>query len=255
MRKDMKKVLCEEPRHGWRTKDRKGRKRAERKIIDEEKPVKEQGNLQRKWLYDWHDHKNFGEHIQPLRRYILSCLGRSWDDVYSEICKIVPKGSVVNNHLYTHLYQFIAVNTYFDENGRVCDMNMEGYPIYQEVFVHPNTGIITATPKKAARKQKAKPKNLYKINDDTVYKKDDKGIWWKCFLTTTPPPVPDNVRIGKMVLYTKRYPVIYDNFLKKYVHESDELYKTYGYNNKCCACKLQISKAEIKKLRKLLELA
>jgi hypothetical protein len=110
VRSDMPKVLCEEPRRGMRVKTRKGSRRLDQSTPMDEKPTKELGNLRRQWKYNNNEGKEFGDHVQPLRRFMLSCVGRKWDDVYSEIRKTIPKGTVVNNHVYTHLYEYVATN-------------------------------------------------------------------------------------------------------------------------------------------------
>lgn len=54
------------------------------------------------------DRKTFSDHLGPLRRFLLSRVGRRWDDVYSEIVEKVPKG-LHRHHLDTHLESYVEI--------------------------------------------------------------------------------------------------------------------------------------------------
>ena len=54
-----------------------------------------------------HGGKVFTDVLGPLYRYLLKQVGRKWDAVYSEVAESLPKTSVQNIHVYTHLWQFV----------------------------------------------------------------------------------------------------------------------------------------------------
>ena len=98
--------------------------------------------------------KHFDDNLGPLKRYLEKNTGRKWDSVYSELCKKVDKNSVVGQHLYSHLWDF--VDTYaFKENG--VWMSKQYGSIYelgtywlcrQKYFVHPESGILMKVKRK-----------------------------------------------------------------------------------------------------------
>ena len=85
MRKDMHKVLVEEPRHGGGP-SKKGRRG---NLPDELLPKFE--GIKRPHT----NRKSFGEHLGPLKRWLRSNVGRPWNDVYSEAAEVMRGGSPV----------------------------------------------------------------------------------------------------------------------------------------------------------------
>ena len=65
------------------------------------------------------DRKEFGENLAPLRRWLLAQVGRPWDEVYSEACKVIKPDSVVRNHIKFHLLGMVERHTFL-KNGEVC---------------------------------------------------------------------------------------------------------------------------------------
>jgi hypothetical protein len=98
MRKDMNKLLCERPRAGWRIKTRRGHGRH----FDWESAPKRgcmPGRLRRS--------KGLNENLQPLERFLLSKLGRSWDSVYSEIRADLKVTRAIDLHILQHLEHMV----------------------------------------------------------------------------------------------------------------------------------------------------
>lgn len=260
MRSDMAKVLCEEPRRGMRVKDRKGWKRKERRVADEDKPVKEQGNLRAKWVRDYWDHKEFGDHVQPLRRYVLSCVGRKWDDVYSEIRKQIPKGTVVNDHVYTHLFQYVALNVRMIDGKphESEDKSRFGLmPVYQDTYVDPNTGLLCKNKDKNARYrsryQGPKEGTFFAIDERSCYVKDSAGIWWHCQLKkfNAPTFVKSTLLFTKSVYYGTVHDRQYDVHLHEIHTDGDiRLKNVYNTSGMYCYLRRQVGKREIRKFTK-----
>lgn len=110
MREDMGKVLVERPRLGrWKGDSRPGKgyaKRLRKYSVGGNSPPTHEGMKRRHTRT-----KHFNEHLGPLRRFLDANVGRPWDTVYSEICKHVDRGSVVQNHILTHLFDYVVVHT------------------------------------------------------------------------------------------------------------------------------------------------
>src|SRR6266851_5683610 len=104
MREDMAKVIVERPRHGSRdrNKEGKGYQGRLRRMPMEEWPrregIKERSCGGSKWL---------NEHLGPLRRYLVSQVGRPWDMVFSEICAHINRNSAVQDHVRDHVDHYV----------------------------------------------------------------------------------------------------------------------------------------------------
>src|SRR6266404_721404 len=109
MRSDMHKVVVERPR--WNPGPGKHGRRAN--LSDELLPKFEgikRPHAHRKGLTDL---------LGPLKRWLHSQAGRSWNDVYSEACAVIKPDSVVRAHIKTHLLEFVERHT-FMHGESVC---------------------------------------------------------------------------------------------------------------------------------------
>lgn len=87
MREDMDRVLKKKRNPVTnRMRKRKGEKKREAKIPDEERSSRDSGNLSRRWITGWNEFGG-GHHPNhnPLLRYLRKQVGRLWDDIYSEL--------------------------------------------------------------------------------------------------------------------------------------------------------------------------
>lgn len=102
---------------------------------------------------------------RPLDRYLRSRVGQLWDNVYSDICKTLPKGdeAVVGTWTYGHLKWVVVTDvvmvegkpkTHMTECGRYQDLDDEGLiDVLTKFYVHPETGILCqVTPTRPARR-------------------------------------------------------------------------------------------------------
>ena len=96
MREDMAKVIVERPRRGG-DRSRRGR------IGNFELlPAKE--GMRRRWT----DHKDLNENLAPLRRFLMSCVGRRWDAVYAELNEHLAVRNAVQQRAHARV-QFCCV--------------------------------------------------------------------------------------------------------------------------------------------------
>lgn len=143
MRTDMKKVVTERPRSGGRVKSPKGERRQWQRYEMEDYPRSEK--IRAKWK-SWR--KNFTDLLGPLHRFLLRQVGRPWNVVYSDIARNLPKTSLQNVHVYTHLWQFVLKEVKII-NGVACHKTgyRAGVPIasagrHLQLFIHPLTGLL-----------------------------------------------------------------------------------------------------------------
>jgi len=180
----MHKVVVERPR--WNPGPGKKGRRAN--LPDELLPKFEgikRPHVQRKGLTDL---------LGPLRRWLQSQVGRSWNDVYSEACAVIKPDSIIRAHVKTHLLQFVERHT-FIHAGRVCVLEI-GYhgrgivPVdgrrygWNLFFVHPESGLLCAIPQKSrkalrAQRRAARAENFRWLDGNFALKQID-GIWFAC---------------------------------------------------------------------------
>jgi hypothetical protein len=149
MRADMAKVLVERPRPGSRFGSLPGKgyaKRAQdalRTSLDTgDSPPNREPHWQR---YGYG--RCFNENLSPLRRYLHRHVGRPWNKVHSEICQHIDRGNVVQKHILTHLYQYVAINV-SEQLGEVYYSGSDHYcgrllgETHFELYVCPRTGLL-----------------------------------------------------------------------------------------------------------------
>ncbi len=102
MRPDMAKVIVERPRYQSSLRGhRKGYHKDKQRCKLDEQPKREK--IRR------HD-KELNEHLSPLRRYLHRQVGRPWNTVYAEMCQHIRFDNVVQDHIKTHLFQYVEIH-------------------------------------------------------------------------------------------------------------------------------------------------
>lgn len=138
MRADMKKVLTERPRVGGRYSYHDIRSRDKR--LDPDDLPSHEGM---RYPYGY-DNKEFSDLLGPLRRYMHGCIGRRWDDVWSELCANVRADSTSGDHLRQHALRECERHTYVVDDKVL----VKGYSFYRGwgeadgLYVDPRDGLI-----------------------------------------------------------------------------------------------------------------
>lgn len=257
MRADMSKVLVEEPRHGrGQARAVTGARRQERHRID---PDGESAPSRFGMKQGWN--KTFGEHLGPLFKYLRQQVDRPWNKIYGELCQGLDRRNTVQNHLFQHLYDKVAVDTHW-RHGEIWVHRAWGglVPLAEsraELYVHPRTGILLvnrarliaqrqrameSTAEKAAARQDRRT-DLPGMPPDEQWHRVD-GIWYAVTLTALP-AAPNDVPV-------------YDVLLKRNVagHLRDLLHRRYGDNarppglhgrchGRCSALRYAIAKRQL----------
>jgi hypothetical protein len=167
----MKKVLCESPRthsadgyHDVRQKENRG---------DLEDLPYFQG--MRRPYQDYT--KDFTDHITPLIRYMWSCVGRPYDEVWSEICQTVPNGNLMDQHLLGHARDEIEINTYMVGDEVFCHGTSRYGSIRSKgLYVDPRDGIIRSSVEDRHSLYGYKDKTIYTWHRGYHYVKGEDGI-------------------------------------------------------------------------------
>jgi len=211
MRSDMKKVVTERPRSGGGVKSPKGERRQWQGYEQEDYPKREK--IRAKW---GNDGKNFTDVLGPLYHYLLKQVGRKWDAVYSEICANLPKTSMQNRHVYTHIWQFVERHVKIVDgvacynHGRGLGQPIISWGRHAQLYIHPGNGLLCKAKKWKSYKDRhrEKPAPLVpgiKVYPGVQYHKVG-GIWYevavrKCAIEPDKlPSVPWNTRVNDEVL-------------------------------------------------------
>lgn len=169
MRNDMHKVIAEPGRRGGHDFV-KNRDRITANIDD--LPTRE--GIRRKGSYD---RRSRCHNYNPLRRYLASKVGQPWNEVFSDICANNDLRNYVQGEVREHLRWMIHENVeVVDGKPRATD----GYVIWRDFWVHPETGNLMKAPGYTRRPWggwKTKYEQIA-VDAQTKYVKVD-GIWYK----------------------------------------------------------------------------
>ena len=144
MRDDMAKVVTERPRRGHRNKSKKTGSLIRRvdPDADYDGPVRLPIARRRQYGYNA---KEFSDLINPLKRYLRSCVGRPWNKVHSELSRTLDRRSVTGSHIWDHVMAEIETDCYIGPD-RLAYSNTPRFlrrhgPV-KGLYVHPRTGLI-----------------------------------------------------------------------------------------------------------------
>jgi hypothetical protein len=179
----MAKVIVERPRRAGVTTKGVGR------VRDIEDLPRNQG-MTRPHRMNWGG-KELNENLAPLRRFLLSRVGQSWDAVYSEISKNLRVTSAVQQHVRDHVRDFVVTNVKVDADGVLWGTSL-GSPyklteVYwrKELYVDPRDGILKIMPEGAKRetwreRREAQFADTHRELDANNELRKHKGIWYVC---------------------------------------------------------------------------
>jgi hypothetical protein len=156
MRWDMAKVIVERPRHGSRLKAsrKKGYLRYLQRHGLEDLPRREP------MLGRWRGmQRSLNEHLGPMRRFLRSRVGRPWNKVYQELCRHVALDNAVQNHVLTHVFDYVERRVEI-QKGRIvaADGWRRGLPLrVGHLYVCPRSGLLKVV---RPPKHRSPPKRL-----------------------------------------------------------------------------------------------
>lgn len=174
MRKDLNKVLCERERHRSKSKFHsvRGKKEVTGKARvgvqawpfkgESTSPFPAKEGIRKPYVSGWT--KDLNENLNALKGFLRKSVGKNWDKVYSEICSGFDKRKVVNQHILTHLFQYVEINTKLNGNevvflnvGWKAHKNANQWVSVKEgnfdFYVHPVSKVLFANTGKKTYKQ------------------------------------------------------------------------------------------------------
>jgi hypothetical protein len=103
--------------------------------------------------------KRLNENLQPLVRFLRSCVGRPWNDVHSEIAARISCKSAVQKHVLDHLRDYVRKDVRIEGSSvfRICDRKrpIRSWGMRFEFYVHPDTGILCLAPNAREKRRRA----------------------------------------------------------------------------------------------------
>jgi hypothetical protein len=197
MRNDIHKLLVERPRTGSGTAWKyESEKRKTRHFSIDELPAHES----MRDIRNRPNNKYSSENLRPLYRYFAKSVGRSWNDVYSELCEHLNRNSTIQAHIFQHIKDFVELcpriidgKAYWATNKYTNDRE-----ITRDLFYVDADGILRrgagATYKdiERARGASAKP-GFLRLSNTKVAKRDDNGVWYEVTLAPFVADGPDDV--------------------------------------------------------------
>lgn len=241
MREDMSKVLVEEPRHGRAfARVIQGQRRKRWNKLDADG---EGGPVHLGMRHDRLTCKNFGEHLGPLYRYLDCQVHRPWSKVYSELCAGLDRRSVVQNHLFEHIGDHVALQTTLIDGEVHVLGRFHTTPLAdarQALFVHPRTRILlpNRARDRAMRQEKLQRAQRRKADDldlrtdipglgpDRQWRRID-GLWYEVQLLPLQGDAP-----------------VFDIVLKRIVSRQNGvlLLQTHGHRDHAAVAKRQLDR-------------
>ena len=218
------KELTERPRYGGKYTKKKYAKRS--LLVSKTKEELPNNESVRK-LHD--ERKGFSDHIKPLYRFLLSNVGRSWNEVHSEISEHIKLSSTVQRHILEHVDGYVETEVemidgepyYSRQRSWQRDSRITSSSRYTQLYVNPETGILCK-----AKTELPKPRAIDytlvvdperpKIQYRKIYKNISKnrktdlfvGFWYRLELDHIPELVTET-----------RMTRVYDSKTKQYLEE------------------------------------
>ena len=145
MRDDMAKVVTERPRRGHGNTSRKTTGSLIRRYdpdADYDQAVRLPVARRRQYGYQA---KEFSDLINPLKRYLRSCVGRLWSKVHSELSRTLDRRSVSGSHIWDHVMSLIETDCYIGADrlpySNRGHRRRGEWPV-NGLYVDPRTGIV-----------------------------------------------------------------------------------------------------------------
>lgn len=133
--------------------------------------------------------KFFSDCLGPLRRWLRSKVGKHWDDVYGEMCKLVDTTTLSGKHILSHVWGYVERDVVIIDGVPYRTISWRngwfqlGY-WGEQLYIHPDTGILCLA-KKVPKKPPEKRSDFLRIDAYHHYRKVD-DIWYLVTLADIP---------------------------------------------------------------------
>jgi hypothetical protein len=211
MRTDLNKVLCERERVGQTRKyrDVRHRRRFKHTRLEDAADL-----LHREGIRDRHEHRKcLNENLNPLIGLLRKNVRRPWNKIVHELHQVFKPTSVVNQHIYQHLNDFVAQTCVIGEDGDIY-VNPTGWRRMAKLadrhdvrfYVHPTTGCLLENDHhksyrqirrehaEESKREAAKYVRVVEPGKIELRKRKDTDIWYVCDIA----PVPIGAKVEFM---------------------------------------------------------
>jgi hypothetical protein len=159
-------------------------------------------------------YRALNENLNPLRRYLRAQVGRPWDKVYSEIARNIDRRNTVQQHIYQHLADFVAIKVARKE-GQLVDLSAglatwrRARSLWQELYVDPRTGLLRVNKdyrswrndsSEVARARQAKLDARRRIVDELTQLHLLDGEWYEVRLARLPALMSPDTAVFDVVI-------------------------------------------------------
>lgn len=140
----LSEIVIERPRGGMRISLSKlqGFKKQLHQLTEE---ASQDGLLSPYLIKPRNKSKYLSDHLGPLRRFLRSCIGRPWNDVYSELCQRLDHNTMAGQHVLDHVQDYVEQHVELID-GIPYRKSRRQYRLAQsyrfQLYVHPHTGIL-----------------------------------------------------------------------------------------------------------------
>jgi hypothetical protein len=214
MRTDMFEVVTDRSRlHRDASQERKGR--APRDLDDLPSREGMRAGRRRGW-----NRKRFNGHWKPLRRFLEASVGRSWAEVYSEICANLYGDRRVSERIRDYVGWQVVTRIQRDAAGspvEFCRWSGTSPLCYEQLYVD-EAGILRQMPKAPPQEKPVDP-DLVVVSADLEYRRIT-GLWFEIRLAEVPlppPPTPIYDEEGRLVRVENHVTRVWDAVENWYV--------------------------------------
>lgn len=234
MREDMDKILkVGHKRQKWSDRFNIGRYK--------DRMAKEDAPNWEKTSKSWkHDPRYSHTSMKPLLRFLRKSVGRRWNDVYSEIKQIINGDQESIRWMMEQLKgEYAKVRTDIKDvrkyKGKEYPIDNRGFWIYEDFWVHPDSGILMAPIPRVYTKSKKSPPKYIHIEGRhyrMLFPDGENGCWFEITFS----PFPEND------VYAHKFDVA--------EMDSVDRIRAYRYDGELyyASAKRQLNKKEIKQL-------
>ncbi len=191
------RIVIERPRNGWRVKSHKGIRKAIKQSLQQIKYDYEQeeiGSLKPSYKEVTRivKTKSFSDNLNPLFNWLRSKQGLDWDIVYAELSRVLDFNTLSGQHILSHVWQFVEKDVViidgfpYDKTASWNGSLRQLGKWQDEMYVHPDTGILCLVKKQPKPKPKKRDDLLW-IDRYNQYRKLN-GIWYLVEFRDVPVP-------------------------------------------------------------------
>lgn len=201
--------------------------------------------------------KSFSDHLNPLFRWLYSKKGSPWNEVYAELSQLLKFNTLSGQHILLHVWDFVERDVVMIDNVpythkysfylRKYSLSQLGEGFRDELYIHPETGILCVVKKQPKAKAKQPRVDYLWVDKYRQYYKLD-NIWYLVFFREVPKPF-----VAIVNQQSKIYPTKVRDVLEQRIITYSELFTSnnvplYAYYKRQC------NKKEIKWLLQQLKL-